>query len=83
MIKAKPAPWLMEKIHDLKNHEQTRNTVKLEAKKSGFRLDWAVSQKLRNFVVKINRESKTEFYSDTINKNEKNPKPSGTLLTAY
>ena len=36
MIKAKPVPWLMEKIRDLKNHEQTRDTVKLEAKKIWF-----------------------------------------------
>ena len=29
---------------------------------------------MRNFVVKINRESKREFYLDAINKSEKNPK---------
>jgi hypothetical protein len=54
-IKAKPAPWLTERIRDLMN---LRDTAKLEAKKSGFLSDWAVYRKLRNYVVKMNRDSK-------------------------
>ena len=51
-----------------------RDEAKSEAKKSGFLSDWAVYRKMRNFVVKINRESKREFYLGAINKSEKNPK---------
>ena len=51
-----------------------KDEAKSKAKKSGFVSDWAVYQKLRNFVVKIDRESKREFYFDAINKSEKNPK---------
>ena len=70
-IKAKPAPWLTERIRDLMN---LRGDAKSEAKKSGFLSDSAVYRKLRNFVVKINRESKREFYLDAINRSEKNLK---------
>ena len=70
-IKAKPAPWLTERIRDLMN---LRDAAKLGAKKSGFLSDWAVYRKLRNYVVKMNRDSKKEFYLDAINKSEKHPK---------
>ena len=60
-----------------------RDEAKSEAKKSGFVLDWAVYQKLRNFVVKINRESKREFYLDAINKSEKNPKSMWNTINGF
>ncbi|CAB4045404.1 Hypothetical predicted protein, partial [Paramuricea clavata] len=58
-IKAKLAPWLTERIRDLMN---LRDAAKLEAKKSGFLSDWAVYRKLRNYVVKMNRDSKTIIF---------------------
>ena len=47
-IKARPAPWLTERIRDLMN---LRDAAKLEAKKSGFLSDWAVYRKLRNYML--------------------------------
>ncbi len=69
-IKAKPSPWLTDRIRELM---KMRDAAKFEAKKSGFLSVWAVYRKLRNYVVKINRESKKEYYLEAINKCKKRP----------
>jgi hypothetical protein len=70
-IKAKPSPWLTDRIREL---IKMRDAAKFEAKKSGFLSDWAVYRKLRNYVVKTNKESKKEYYLEAINKCKNDPK---------
>ena len=70
-VKSKPAPWLTQNIRDLM---LMRDAAKREAKVSGFPSDWAVYRKLRNHVVKINRESKRAYFLEAINNTKKDPK---------
>ena len=57
-VKANPSPWLTDYIRDLM---KIRDMAKLEVKKSGFPSDWAVYRKLRNYMVKANRESRRKY----------------------
>ena len=70
-VKTKPAPWLTDNIRDLM---QMRDMAKSEAKISGYPSDWAVYRKLRNYVVKVNRESKREYFQNAINDSKKDAK---------
>ncbi|CAB4009639.1 Hypothetical predicted protein, partial [Paramuricea clavata] len=70
-VKSKPAPWITQNIRDLM---LMRDAAKREAKVSGFPSDWAVYRKLRNHVVKVNRESKRAYFLEAINNTKKDPK---------
>lgn len=70
-VKTKSAPWLTDNIRDLM---LLRDESKFEARASGLLSDWAVYRKLRNHVVKLNRESKREYFLDAINNSRKDPK---------
>ena len=71
MIKPNLAPWRTDEIRDLMNQ---RDAAKMEAKTSGLLPDWAVYRKLRNYVVKINRETKKEYFSCAINWSKRDSK---------
>ena len=51
-----------------------RDAAKREARFSGFPSDWAVYRKLRNHVVKVNRESKRAYFLEAINNSKKDAK---------
>ena len=69
--KTKPAPWLTSNIRDLM---QMREMAKSEAKISGYPSDWAVYRKLTNYVVKVNRENRREYFQNAINDSKKDAK---------
>ena len=48
--------------------------AKLEAKTSVYPSDWAVCRKLRNYVVKINRELKRSYFQNSINDSKNDAK---------
>ena len=48
--------------------------VKLETKTSGYPSDWAVYRKLKNYVVKINREHKRSYFQNSINDSKNDAK---------
>ena len=70
-IKTKPTPWLTDYLRDLM---EMRGMAKLEAKTSGYPSDWAVYRKLRNYVVKINREHKRSYFQNAINDSKNDTK---------
>ena len=70
-VKSKPAPWLTQNIRDLM---LMRDAAKCDARTSGFPSDWAIYRKLRNHVVKINRESKRAYFLEAINNSKKDAK---------
>ncbi len=51
-----------------------RDAAKREARFSGFPSDWSVYRKLRNHVVKVNRESKRAYFLEAINNSKKDAK---------
>ena len=70
-VKTKPSPWLTDYLRDLM---ETRDMAKLEAKTSVYPSDLAVYRKLRNYVVKINRELKRSYFQNSINDSKNDAK---------
>lgn len=57
-------PWLDE---ELKEHMMERDQAKLAANMSGFKSDWQIYCKLRNFFTKLNKKKKKLYYEHRFN----------------
>lgn len=62
-VKNVRTPWL---DRELKEHMAERNQAKLIASKSGYKSDWQVYCKLRNFVTGLTRKKKKLYYEKKI-----------------
>lgn len=58
-VKTKPSPWIDQQLREAISQ---RNEAKIIASRSGLDSDILVYRKCRNFVVKLNRQKKSQYY---------------------
>lgn len=76
-VRAVTAPWLDK---ELKGYIKEREQAKQIALSSGIKSDWQVYCKLRNFVTKLNKRKKKQYYDNIIHETKHDSKRLWSIL---